>query len=176
MDIRVQSSADDQRVDVLVKAAFGPDHDMRAVWRLRVGKAVAALCLVASDYRQIVGSLRFWEILVAGQPQLLLGPLAVLPEVQGKGFGRALVSDGLRRAEQMRRWRHVFLSGDLDYYDRFGFVKTEAGRFIWPGPLVPNELLIRQLKWQRQDDLPPGPLALLPQMISDNQDQNKKAI
>ena len=125
MDIRVQSDADKERVETLVSLSFSEQHPGRAVWKLRPGAPVAQLCLVASDYRNIVGSLRFWEILVAGRPQLLLGPLAVLPELQGRGFGRALVSDGLRRAEQMRRWsfvlavwRHAILSAFRLYRSR----------------------------------------------------------
>ena len=162
MDIRVQSDADKERVETLVSLSFSEQHPGRAVWKLRPGAPVAELCLVASDYRNIVGSLRFWEILVAGRPQLLLGPLAVLPELQGRGFGRALVSDGLRRAEQMRRWSFVLLSGDTQYYQRFGFTEAEEGKFIWPGKLAPNRLLIRPLKRKQPEENLPGPMALLP--------------
>jgi len=161
VDIRVQCDDDSARVEKLVELAFGGHHYDRAVWRLRPGAPVAGLCLVASDYRRIVGSLRFWEIQVAGQPQLLLGPLAVLPELQGRGFGRGLVSDGLRRAEQTRKWNYVFLSGDPDYYRRFGFYQPADGQFLWPGPLAPNRLLIRPLKKRNLQILPPGPAAIL---------------
>ena len=162
MDIRIQSDLDNARVDTLVSLAFPDQHKDRAVWKLRPGPPVADLCLVASDYRNLVGSLRFWEILVAGQPQLLLGPLAVQPDMQGKGFGRALVSDGLRRAEQMRRWSFVILSGDPEYYQRFGFTEAEDKRFLWPGPLAPNKLLFRPLKYKKNTIDLPGPMALLP--------------
>ena len=91
MDIRIQKKDDMGRVETLVSLSFSDKHPGRAVWKLRPGEPVSDLCLVASDYRNIVGSLRFWEINVAGRPQLLLGPLAVLPELQGRGFGRALV-------------------------------------------------------------------------------------
>lgn len=164
MDIRIQTQLDEARVDTLVSLSFHAHHQGRAVWKLRPGKPIAELCLVASDYRAIVGSLRFWEIIVAGKPQLLLGPLAVLPEVQGRGFGRALVSDGLRRAEQMRKWSFVILSGDAKYYERFGFQEAPEGRFIWPGPLAPNKLLIRPLKRKQTEDDLPGPLAILPSL------------
>ena len=79
MDIRIQKEADKERVETLVSLSFSDQHPSRAVWKLRPGEPVSDLCLVASDYRNIVGSLRFWEINVAGRPQLLLGPLAVLP-------------------------------------------------------------------------------------------------
>ena len=164
MDIRIQNEADKERVETLVSLSFSDQHPGRAVWKLRPGLPVPELCLVASDYRNIVGSLRFWEVSVAERPQLLLGPLAVLPELQGRGFGRALVSDGLRRAEQMRRWSFVLLSGDAKYYQRFGFEETEAGKYIWPGPLTPNSLLIRPLKRKQADAALPGPMAILPHL------------
>ena len=164
MDIRIQKEADKERVETLVSLSFSDQHPGRAVWKLRPGEPVSDLCLVASDYRNIVGSLRFWEINVAGRPQLLLGPLAVLPELQGRGFGRALVSDGLRRAEQMRRWSIVLVSGDAQYYQRFGFEETEVGKYIWPGPLAPNSLLIRPLKRKQAEATLPGPMAIMPHL------------
>ena len=164
MDIRIQNEADKERVETLVSLSFSDQHPGRAVWKLRPGLPVPEFCLVASDYRNIVGSLRFWEITVAGCPQLLLGPLAILPEVQGRGFGRALVSDGLRRAEQMRQWSFVILSGDPEYYKRFGFAEAEKGRFIWPGPLAPNKLQTRPLKRKQEDTHLPGPMALMPNL------------
>ena len=87
---------------------------------MRPGQPVSSLCLVASFNHKICASLRFWEVLVCGRCQLLLGPLAVQPELWGKGFGRALVIDGLRRAQQHNKWDFVMVSGDPDYYPRFG--------------------------------------------------------
>ena len=108
------------------------------------------------------GSLRFWEVLVCGRPQLLLGPLAVQPDLHGQGFGRALVIDGLRRAQQQNRWDFVLVSGDPDYYPKFSFAPTADGQFIWPGDIAPNVLQIRALNKTGLDDLPDGPIAVLP--------------
>ena len=113
MDIRLQAYADNQDVAGLMKAAFGGERSNRAVWHLRPGQPVSSLCLVASFNHKICASLRFWEVLVCGRCQLLLGPLAVQPELRGKGFGRALVIDGLRRAQQHNKWDFVMVSGDL---------------------------------------------------------------
>ena len=81
MDIRLQADTDAQAVDGLMTAAFGAVRSPRAVWHLRPGPPVDTLCLVASKNNKICGSLRFWEVLVCGRPQLLLGPLAVQPEL-----------------------------------------------------------------------------------------------
>ena len=162
MDIRLQANADNQDVAGLMKAAFGAERNNRAVWYLRPAEPVSSLCLVASQNNKICGSLRFWEVIVCGRCQLLLGPLAVQPDLHGKGFGRALVIDGLRRAQQHNKWDFVLVSGDPDYYPRFGFVHVEDGQFIWPGALLPNVLQIRALHEVGLDNLPMGPMAVLP--------------
>ncbi len=161
MDIRLQADTDQVDVASLMTAAFGSVRSRRAVWHLRPGPPVDALCLVASKSNKICGSLRFWEVLVCGRPQLLLGPLAVQPELHGQGFGRALVIDGIRRAQQQNRWDFVLVSGDPDYYPKFGFTHTADGQFIWPGDIAPNVLQIRALTQTGLDSLPDGPIAVL---------------
>ena len=162
MDIRLQADTDAQAVDGLMKAAFGAVRSQRAVWHLRPCPPVQSLCLVASKNNKICGSLRFWEVLVCGRPQLLLGPLAVQPELHGQGYGRALVIDGLRRAQQQSQWDFVLVSGDPDYYPKFSFSAVAAGQFIWPGDIAPNVLHIRALHKTGLDSLPDGPSAILP--------------
>ena len=162
MDIRLQADANNQDVAGLMKAAFGLERSNRAVWHLRYAQPVSSLCLVASRNNKICGSLRFWEVMVCGRRQLLLGPLAVQPDLRGKGFGRALIIDGLRRAKQHNNWDFVLVSGDPDYYPRFGFVHSEEGQFIWPGGILPNVLQIRALHKAGLDNLPVGPMAVLP--------------
>ena len=162
MDIRLQADTDAQAVDGLMKAAFGAVRSQRAVWHLRPGPPVQSLCRVASKNNKICGSLRFWEVLVCGRPQLLLGPLAVQPELHGQGYGRALVIDGLRRAQQQSQWDFVLVSGDPDYYPKFSFSAVAAGQFIWPGDIAPNVLHIRALHKTGLDSLPDGPSAILP--------------
>ena len=162
MDIRLQANVDNQDVAGLMKASFGAERSNRAVWYLRPAKPVGSLCLVASQNNKICGSLRFWEVMVCGRCQLLLGPLAIQPDLRGKGFGRALVVDGLRRAQQHDKWDFVLVSGDPDYYPKFGFIHAEDGQFIWPGVLLPNVLQIRALHKVGLNNLPVGPMAVLP--------------
>ena len=180
MDIRVQKKDDQPIIDGLVRLVFGDAPSMRAVWRLRPGPAIAPLSLVASAQWKIIGCVRFWEIMVGDKAQLLLGPLAINPALQGKGYGRAIVSDGLRRAEQLRRWSCCFVSGDPHYYTKFGFIEADRNRFIWPGELAPNRLLMRPLDQDGHGhgnghghgdglaSLPPGPVALLAQLDEDS--------
>jgi putative acetyltransferase len=55
------------------------------------------------------------ELSIAG-----LAPLAVMPEMQSKGVGSALVRAGLRECATIG-WQAIFLLGNPVYYSRFGF-------------------------------------------------------
>ena len=162
--IRNQQAEDFSRMDELMIATFGGVRTDRSVWHLRLGKAIDELCFVAELDHRVVGSLRFWQIAVAGRPQLLLGPLAVDPVWQGCGVGAALVKKGLDRAQQLRLWQFVFVSGDPEYYPRFGFKPVPENSLIWPGPIEPGRLQMLVLMQSMTAKLPPGPLALLPEM------------
>jgi len=151
--ISLQKPGDEAAINGLMDEAFGPARYRRAVWQLRPGAPVESLCLVAHEGNEIVGSLRFWEVDLAGETILLLGPLAVLPILRGKGCGKALVHEGLRRASE-GPWRLVLVSGEADYYPRFGFVPARDYNLVWPGFVEPERLQFYELR--------PGALASLP--------------
>ena len=92
--ITQQTQADNQAVE-----AFGPKRYDRLIWVLRPGTPVADLCLVVYDDDQAVGSLSFWEVMLNRESILLLGPIAVVPHVRGKGVGRQLTLEGMRLAQ-----------------------------------------------------------------------------
>lgn len=60
-----------------------------------------------------------------------LGPVAVLPDCQGKGIGAALVEHGLS-ALRKRRAAGCVVLGEPAYYGRFGFRAQEG--LYYPGP------------------------------------------
>lgn len=160
VQIRQQTQADASGIEALMAAVFGPDAMMRSVWRLRKNQPVDGLCLVAEGAGKLVGSLRFWFITLAGKRELLLGPLAVLPELQGKGVGRALVRQGLSIAGDSD-CSLCLVSGEPDYYPRFGFVPAACGQLIWPGPVDQQRLQFKALKDGAIAALPSGPIAVL---------------
>ena len=67
----------------------------------------------------------------------LLGPVAVRPERQGEGIGRALVESGLA-ALRSRGACGCVLVGDPAFYRRFGF-QQHSGT-VWDG--VPDENVV----------------------------------
>lgn len=136
-------------IDRLVDETFGPGRFAKTAYRLREGVApVEALSLVAfmgeGPERRMVGSLRFWPILIGDTPALLLGPLAVEPALRGKGCGIQLMERGLAEAARLGH-RLVILVGDVAYYGRVGFARVPAGSLIMPGPVNPARLLYREL-------------------------------
>lgn len=131
--------ADD--IEVLVDLNFGPDRFTKTAYRLRDGlDPVDGLSLVALKGETLVGTLRFWAVKIGDLPALLLGPLAIHPDLQGKGIGRALMGEGLDKA-RAQGWKAVILVGDEPYYRRFGFRRDLAENLTLPGPVDPARFL-----------------------------------
>ena len=94
---------------------------------------------------ELVGGIRFTALTIGGEGRaLLLGPLVVHPAYNGKGFGKALVGEGIERA-RAQGFRLVVLVGDMPYYGRFGFVQVPRGQITLPGPVDPARLLALEL-------------------------------
>ncbi len=93
---------------------------------------------------RMLACLRFWPILVAGVPAILLGPLAVEPTLQGGGIGRALVAHGLAEA---RRHGHgiCVVVGEPAYYEPYGFANAPGRGLSLPGPVDPRRFQVAAL-------------------------------
>ena len=157
--IFLQTDADLPVIETLMVEAFGPKRHSRSVWQLRPGPPVSELCLVIRADGETVGSLRFWEVMLGDRCILLLGPLAVRPSERGRGFGRDLIKVALQRAKS-GPWELVLVSGEVDYYPKFGFVPAASFGLDWPGFIEPERLQLFELKDGALEDLPLGPLAV----------------
>jgi predicted N-acetyltransferase YhbS len=146
LQIRLETDGDGQALSRLAADAFGPGRFARTAYRVRQGIApVAALCLVASLDVRLVGGIRFTAIRIGEEAgAALLGPLVVDPAVKGKGYGRALVDEGLART-RAEGFGLVLLVGDMPYYGRFGFTPVPLGQITLPGPVDPARLLALEL-------------------------------
>jgi len=145
-DIRLETDGDDLTLSQLSEAAFGPGRFARTTYRVREGiQPIAQLCLTGSLGGRLVGGIRFTALTIGPEQQaLLLGPLVVDPAERGKGYGRALVEEGLARARG-QGFALVLLVGDMPYYGRFGFVPVPQGQITLPGPVDPARLLALEL-------------------------------
>ena len=75
------------------------------------------------------------------QNGLLLGPLAVRNDFRGHGLGSMLISYSLQMAKD-KNFNFCFVSGEEDYYPRFGFQKIASNKLILPGYIDPKRLHI----------------------------------
>ena len=146
VEISKQTSADDSAIEKLMDEAFGPARHSRSVWLLRSGPPIADLCLVLRESGITLASLRFWEVQLEQQAVLLLGPLAVQPDLRGQGYGQRIVEEGLARARAMGEWPLVLVSGEPEYYPKFGFVPAAPYQLDWPGFVEPERLQFLELQ------------------------------
>jgi putative acetyltransferase len=115
--------------------AFGRQTEHLIVEALRAADALD-VSLVAEVDGSVVGHIAFSPARVGDSAPgwYLLGPVAVLPDFQGEGIGRALVEAGLD-ALCSRGAHGCALVGEPAFHTRFGFAQVPGVR--WPG--VPNE-------------------------------------
>lgn len=139
--IRPERPEDAQAVDDLNDTCFGPGRFAKSAYRLREGvRPQEGLSFVAIEDGALVGSMRFWPIMVGGSKCLLLGPLAVNPEKRGRGIGFDLMAKGIDEAK-VSDFCAILLVGDEPYYARAGFTRLPPGRVRFPGPVDGTRVL-----------------------------------
>ena len=146
--IEAALAADQPHIEHLLDLAFGLARYAKTSYRLREGNtAIDGLSLVTRESGfGLTGAISFWPLKIgqAGTDALLLGPLAVHPERQNIGIGRALMQGGISKAKA-RGHRLVILVGDEPYYARVGFKRVPHGQIELPGPVDPDRLLYLEL-------------------------------
>ena len=129
-------------IEQLLDQCFGPGRVARTAERLRErNRQIDAYArLYVDGEAEVGGSISYWPIRIGDTPALLLGPLAVHPDLQGQGVGIALMRESMAQID-MSRFKAILLVGDLPYYQRVGFaVAPEAVRM--PGPVDAARLLV----------------------------------
>jgi predicted N-acetyltransferase YhbS len=142
-------------VEDVLDRAFGPDRFERTAYKVRKGADwLPALSFAALDEDdRLVGTIQCWPVALiepdeAGRsggrhPMIMVGPVAVLPEYQGQGYGQALMAAALGALSPDAPLPQVMV-GDPEYYGRFfGFSAALTSRWILPGPWDPARLLAR---------------------------------
>jgi predicted N-acetyltransferase YhbS len=148
------SAVDPALVEALLDAAFGPDRHARTAYRIREGaRWLEGLSFAALDDEDfLAGTIQLWPVALAtpdgkGHPLVMVGPVAVMPGLQGAGYGKALMGAALGAIDAMARGGAPALPqvliGDADYYGRWGFTAEHTGGWQGPGPYDPARLLLR---------------------------------
>lgn len=131
-------------IEALLDLAFGPGRHARTAYRVRMGTVpIASLSFAAIEGDVLVGSIQCWPVeLCAGDgataPLIMVGPVAVDPDRQGTGIGRALMARSIAAAGADAP---LMLIGDPEYYGQFGFTADRTGGWSLPGPYEQRRLL-----------------------------------
>ena len=137
-------------VEQLLDRAFEPGRHQRTAYKVRDGSDwLPALSFAAIDGEEhLVGTIQCWPVALtdtAGRahPMIMVGPVAVLPEHQGQGYGQALMTASLSALSPNAPLPQVMI-GDPEYYGRFwGFTNAYTAGWDLPGPFEPHRLLVR---------------------------------
>jgi ribosomal protein S18 acetylase RimI-like enzyme len=135
--IRPAAAADVPAIAALVRAAY-------AMYVPRIGRQPAP---VTADHAALVAAGRVWVAEVAGEiagvivlipraDHLLVENVAVAPAMQGRGIGRALMTQAEERAAaaglaELRLYTNQLMTENLALYPALGYVET--GRRVEDG-------------------------------------------
>ena len=143
-------SVDPALVEAVLDRAFGENRHGRTAYRVRDGvEILPALSFAAlDDTDHIVGTIQCWPVALTSpegkrHPMIMVGPVAVLPEEQMSGYGKALMAASLGAIDPAAPLPQVMI-GDPEYYGRFwSFSNAHTGGWSVPGPCEPERLLVR---------------------------------
>ncbi len=122
MLIREEREKDYKAVHAVNSSAFDTPAEVNLVDVLRK-QALPAISLVAEEAGSVVGHILFSPVTLSGYPSLRimgLAPMAVVPALQRKGIGSALVRAGLDQCRELG-FGAVVVLGHPEFYPRFGF-------------------------------------------------------
>jgi predicted N-acetyltransferase YhbS len=141
---------DGDLIDALLDAAFEPERRRRTAYKVREGTDwLPGLSFAALDEDDnLVGTIQCWPVALTDpsgrdHPMIMVGPVAVMPHEQGRGFGKALMTASISAIDPRSPLPQVMI-GDPEYYGRFwGFTNAHTGGWKLPGPWEPHRLLVR---------------------------------
>lgn len=111
----------------VIKTAFlgqmHSNHKEQIIVQKLLKDNALALSLVVEQDGAICGYVAFSPVGISDGSRYWygLGPVAVLPEFQKRGFGKKLILEGIKRLEMINAQGCVVL-GEPHYYNRFGFI------------------------------------------------------
>lgn len=147
------AEVDPALIEQLLDRAFGPERHARTAYRMRAGMDwLPALSFAALDEDDwLVGTIQLWPVALTApdgraHPMLMVGPVAVVPEHQGEGYGKALMLAALQAVADTSPTGAALpqvMIGDEPYYNRWGFTAAPTRGWRCPGPWDPARLLVR---------------------------------
>jgi predicted N-acetyltransferase YhbS len=143
-------AVDPALVEDLLDRAFEPERRQRTAYKVRQGTEwLPGLSFAVLDEDDLLaGTIQCWPVALTdaqgrAHPMIMVGPVAVLPEMQMRGFGQALMVACLGNLDERAPLPQVMI-GDPEYYGRFwDFSAEHTGGWTLPGPWDPQRLLVR---------------------------------
>lgn len=129
--IRPETAADIAAIEAVTVAAFleapHTDHTEQFIVAALRRSGQLTVSLVAEKSGAIVGHVAVSPVTIAGEDVgwYGLGPVSVVPDLQGKGIGSQLIEAALDQLRVLAAGGCVVL-GEPSYYARFGFKATDA--------------------------------------------------
>ncbi len=123
--VRGEKQADHAEIFEINRLAFGREDEGILINDIRKTRSYEfGFSLVAVKEDKILGHALFSKGFITHRGRrfkcLVLGPIAVHPEHQRHGIGKALINEGLERAKEVG-FGAVIVVGDPVYYSQFGF-------------------------------------------------------
>jgi len=131
--IRNENYQDIPAIRWVNELAFESNAEADLVEALRVSGA-PLISLVAQEGDQVVGHIMFSPVTIQSEKESFsaagLGPMAVLPDWQGKGIGSQLVRRGLEEC-RLAGYQAAVVLGHPWFYPHFGFMPSVQWGIRW---------------------------------------------
>lgn len=156
MKIRQEEPKDYKQVEALMKKAFwngnapGCNEHYVAHCLRRHPDFIPELSLVLEEENEIVASVLYTKARLVdetgkGMEILTFGPVAVAPEMQRKGYGKALLEHSFTIAAQMGFAAIVIFGRPGNYVNR-GFKSCKKYNVSLDGGVYPTAMLVKELR------------------------------
>lgn len=133
--IRKEQEIDNTEINTLYTNSFGPGRYAKSAFRYREKyDHLIDISQVLICQNKLIGSVRFWNILVNNKKSLLLGPIVMRRDYRGQGFGKRLLKDSILNCKNLGH-NLIILVGDLSYYSKIGFKRIGQKKILFEGPV-----------------------------------------
>lgn len=152
--IRQEERKDYSQTEEVVKEAFlnepfsdGKEHEL--VNRLRKSEAFVPQLSLVAVVEEIVGHILLSKIEIVAESgsveSLALAPVSVSRAYQGKGIGKQLITEALKKAKELG-YKSVIVLGHEKYYPKFGFQCASLWGIQAPFDVPDEVFMVLELK------------------------------
>ena len=155
LTIRLETSEDFLAVERLTRDAFWNKYrpgclEPYVLHQFRKSENfIKELSLILELNGRIIGHIMFAKSKIICEekavPALTFGPFSILPQEQGKGYGKMLLNFAMNKAKDLGA-TILAIEGDPDFYTHFGFVKGKSVNIIYADDPSADYFLVKELR------------------------------